>query len=101
MYVLSNGASRRLSLARQFTSAACSFASENPSANSRANEHTGDEQRPKCRRCEKKKLDCNRPSKVTVFRHDAMSTFATDQKWVKSQARKCKLCLLSSPAVNA
>ncbi|CAG9953519.1 unnamed protein product [Clonostachys rosea f. rosea IK726] len=47
----------------------------------------GDDQQPKCGRCESKGLTCERPSKKTVFHHDSSANFSKDQKWVSSQAK--------------
>ncbi|KAK9446242.1 ARCA-like protein [Metarhizium brunneum] len=46
-----------------------------------------DEERPKCRRCQLKKLPCSRPVKKTVFKHGSVASFSKDQKWVNSEAR--------------
>ncbi|RDA84374.1 hypothetical protein CP532_2601 [Ophiocordyceps camponoti-leonardi (nom. inval.)] len=47
----------------------------------------GDEERPRCRRCEQRHLPCSRPVRKTVFKHDSVASFAKDQKWVNSQAK--------------
>ncbi|KAG5978494.1 hypothetical protein E4U55_006155 [Claviceps digitariae] len=59
-------------------------------ANSNAKTHTralGDEERPRCRRCQIKELPCSRPVKKTVFKHGSVAGFSRDQKWVNSEAR--------------
>ncbi|KAH6605537.1 hypothetical protein Trco_004690 [Trichoderma cornu-damae] len=45
----------------------------------------GDEERPRCRRCQLKVLPCTRPTKKTVFRHGSAASFSKEQKWVNSE----------------
>ncbi|KAL7899862.1 hypothetical protein HDV63DRAFT_327608 [Trichoderma sp. SZMC 28014] len=47
----------------------------------------GDEERPKCRRCQSKLLPCTRPTKRTVFRHGSVVNFSKEQKWVNSEVK--------------
>ncbi|PWI66492.1 hypothetical protein PCL_04905 [Purpureocillium lilacinum] len=49
--------------------------------------NAGDEERPRCRRCQSKQLPCSRPTKQTVFKHGSVASFSKDQKWVNSAAR--------------
>ena len=49
----------------------------------------GDDERPKCRRCQVKQLPCTRPVKRTVFKHGSVGSFSKDQKWVNSEAKRC------------
>ncbi|KAI6778574.1 uncharacterized protein J7T54_003325 [Emericellopsis cladophorae] len=50
-----------------------------------------DEKRPVCSSCERKALECSRPSKKTVFRHDTTANFSKDQQWVNSAPRQFQL----------
>ena len=52
--------------------------------------NTGDEERPRCKRCDVKDLPCERPTKKTIFRHGAKARFAKDQKWVNTSAKQCE-----------
>ena len=52
--------------------------------------NAGDEERPRCKRCDAKDLPCERPTKKTIFRHGARAKFAKDQKWVNTSAKQCE-----------
>ncbi|KAJ3498066.1 hypothetical protein NLG97_g1426 [Lecanicillium saksenae] len=51
----------------------------------------GDEEKPRCKRCQQKDLPCSRPTKKTIFRHGATARFDKDQKWVNSSARQFRV----------
>ncbi|KAL4880531.1 hypothetical protein BJY04DRAFT_219002 [Aspergillus karnatakaensis] len=63
-----------------------------PCTNCRQKHLKCDSQRPKCGRCEKGKLDCVPVERKTVFRQGTKEkrdeSFAGDQVWVSSEARK-------------